>query len=317
MKLPVFKAFGTTFAMVFGHFIEFFKILWLPLAALMALAGWMVQRVFSLSTQILDLSTNAQHPDPHAMLQQVMPMLSFAGLIFLAEIIFIPMIMAGILRYVIRGEKANLGIAYLHYGGDELRILITFILQMLLFLVIYILGAIAIGLLVAGLGSVSAQAPIIGGIVGGIVLAIFMIWVCLRLSLALPAAVGAKKIGIGPSWSVTKGNVWRLLGYWTLWCIVWWVVEAILITVLMPGYFHDLAALFQATSSHAGDVEATRQAVLQWQQQFMGQFAGRMPLIMGVGFVVAFVLYPLLIGSGGVAYRLMTEMKQGDTRPAV
>lgn len=316
MKLPVFKAFGASFALVFGHYGEILKILWLPLVALMGLAVWLMQHMLVFSNRMLALSANGARPDPHAVLQQVVPMMSWAGLAFLAEIIFVPMMFAGILRFIIRGERAK-GIFYLHYGADELRILITFILQSLLVGALYVGGAILLGLLVGGLHAVSLSAAEIGGAAGGIVFTIFMIWVALRLSLTLPAAVGARKIGIGPSWSATKGNVWRLLGYWILWGLVIGIVECLLITFLMPGYFEHLATLMQVIGSHPGDHEAVQQAMLQWQQGFMTSFAGRLPLIMGVGFVFALVIYPLFIASGGVAYRLMTEKKDEEGQPAL
>ena len=42
----------------------------------------------------------------------------------------------------------------------------------------------------------------------------------LRLSLATPATIGQRTIGLGPSWNAAKGNVWRLLGYWLIWGVI-------------------------------------------------------------------------------------------------
>jgi hypothetical protein len=318
MKLPVFKAFGASFAVVFGHFGEMLKILWLPLALLLGAGYWFAGQTFRYSRHIMEMQLPGGPVDPHQMMQEVFHELGWTGLILLADIILIPMMFAGILRFIIRGERAK-GLFYLRFGGDELRILITFILQALLFCALYIGGIIVIGLLVYGLGY-AQMSPSISGLAGllvGLAFIVFMIWVALRLSLTLPAAVGARKIGIGPSWSVTKGNVWRLLGYWILWGLLFWLIEVVLIMFLMPGYFAGIGQMMQTIMAHPHDPAAAEHAMREWNLQMMTTLGERWSFISGAGFILGLVLYPLFIASGGVAYRLMTEKKDDEVAPAI
>jgi hypothetical protein len=308
MKLPVFKAYGGTFAVVFGNFLEMIKVLWLPMAALLGLFYFLGQRMFVTIGKVMEMQSSmetGQTPDPEVILHTLAPLFSTAGLIFLAELILIPMMFAGILRFVIRNEKP--GLFYLRFGGDEFRILITFILVLLLFLVIYVAGLLVLALAAGLLVHVSPGA---GGIVVailGFAFFIFLIWLCFRLSLSGPAAVGARKIGIGPSWSATKGAAWSLFFYAILWVITFAILECAFVLIAMPGYLAGFHDLFHAIATQSGDPTAIQQSATHFQEQMMAWLGSHMERVSLSGFVFGLILYPLLIASGGVAYRYLIE----------
>jgi hypothetical protein len=303
MKLPVIKAFATTFAFVFGHFLDVLKIVWLPLAAILGTTYWFELRTFPIMSQ---MSSVGGRPDPQEVLRSIGPLLQGEGLLFLALLIFMPMLYAGILRFVIRGQKPSLPF-YLRFGGDELRVLLTFILLLLLIIGVCIGGGVVIGVAAGVLGTVAKPAAGIVVAVLALAFVIFMIWLLLRTSLALPAAISTNQIGIGPSWSAAKGNVWSLLLYWILWAVFLLVIDGIYISLVMPDYFHGMGDLFRAIQLHAGDPAAVQQAIREWEGPMMQSVVAHLPLRIGASFVAGIVLYPLIISSAGVAYRMLTE----------
>jgi hypothetical protein len=307
MKLPVIKAFGETFAVVFGNFLDVIKIVFVPLLVLAGLSYWLLPHMFDQLTSLMDTMENMDkaHPDVTALMAAMQPISSSAGIILLAEIVVIPMMVAGLLRLAINNEKP--GFIYLSWGGNEFRVLITFILKYLLLCAIYIGGAIAIAL-AAGLSIAAA------GKAGPIVVAVavfafivLMCWIMLRLSLSSAAAVGSGKIGIGPSWSATKGAVWSLLLYWILWFVLLIIVECVFTALFMPGLMQNFTAMSQGAMIHANDHVAAQRAVLQAEKEMFQAMARQLPLLIGFGAVLSLVVYPLLICSTGVAWRLLNE----------
>ncbi len=309
MKLPVIKAFGDTFALVFGNFLDVIKIVIVPVLVFAGLGYWLMPRLFDQLTQFLDTaeSMSGQH-DPAAIFAAIQPIMSASGIVFLAEIIVIPMMVAGLLRLAINNEKP--AFVYLSWGGNEFRVLITFILKGLLLFVIYIIGALAIAALAIGLNAAAKEIAPIVGLVLGVGYIVLLIWIALRLSLSSAAAVGSGKIGIGPSWSATKGAVWSLLFYWILWWVLLAVVQGVFMAFFMPGMFASFATIAQSASVHAGGNAEGARAVIEAERQMFQSMSHQLPLLIGFGAVMSLVVYPLLICSAGVAWRLLAKESQ-------
>jgi len=197
--------------------------------------------------------------------------------------------------------------------SNEFRILITFILKFLLLFAIYIGGAIVLGIVVGLAGGVargSAGAAGIAGLIAaiaGFALVILVIWIALRLSLSSAAAVGSGEIGIGPSWSATKGAVWALLLYWILWWLFLVVVEGVCWAILMPGFMQTVMSMKQTAIASGGDQMENARAVFQMEKELFHAMGRQLPLIIGIGAVIGLVVYPLLICAAGVAWRMLTE----------
>ena len=86
-------------------------------------------------------------------------------------------------------------------------------------------------------------------VVAGLLFVALIIWVVVRLSLALPITVAERRIAIFDSWKLTKGHFWGLLGMAILAWVLCLVVQILLSIVLMPilfavsGGFENLAAI--------------------------------------------------------------------------
>jgi hypothetical protein len=302
MKLPVFKAVATTFAFIAANALELVKIVWLPVALMLVLMAVVMPGY-------MQAIVGASTADPAAASQEAMAALS-AGtpiflLVFVVSIAWYLVLFAGILKLVLNGEKPKLPF-YIGFGGDEFRLLGTWVLQMLIFIGAY-LGIAIVG---GAAGFFAMSSPVIGGIAVLIVVVAGLVafcWLMLRLSLATPATVGQRTIGLGPSWNAAKGNVWRLLGYWLIWGVIFMVIEIAMIAVLMPGYFEAMGDMFTAAGS--GSVENVEAATQKMNDAMMSMYSGTPGSIasLAAGMILGTFAIVILAVAGGVAWRLMTE----------
>jgi hypothetical protein len=302
MKLPVFKAVAMTFAFVASNILEIIKIVWLPIALMVGLFALIGSSVMQSMAGMATLDANASPEEAMSYMAAVLP--ASLGVMAIA-VVFYLLIFAGILRLVIHGEKPKLPF-YIGSGGDELRVFGTWVLGFLIFFGAYIAIAFVGGLLFALTMNLSGVGPIVLVVVM-IAAWVALIWLCLRLSLATPAAVGQRTIGIGPSWNVSKGNVWSLFGYWIIWGILLFLVEIVTIAVTMPGYFEAMGAIF--TASAGGDTAGVEAATQKMNEAALGIYNGSAEGIarLAGGTVIGVLVLVFMAVAGGVAWRLMTE----------
>ncbi len=134
--------------------------------------------------------------------------------------------------------------------------------------------------------------------VGIIVVVLLAFFLLVRFSLVLPVIVKEKRIGVGRSWTLTRGNVWRLIGLTILIGIVSSIVGGAILTA--AGY-SPLAAFFAEIAQSIGD-GTFDMAMLTTP---MGAAA---VAVITVGYLV---VYAHLIGAFNFAY----ESVAGDVAP--
>lgn len=121
------------------------------------------------------------------------------------------MLLAAVARGVLTPKNGRLG--YLGLGMDEVRVLIvTFVLGLLMTL-LWCVALIGVGMMVfavrlAGGGGWAALV----GLIAAIGVVCLMIWLAVRLSLAVPITVAERRFAFFDSFRVTKGRFWPLLG---------------------------------------------------------------------------------------------------------
>jgi hypothetical protein len=248
------------------------------------------------------LDPSAGGADAMAAMSAMMPIIFITMLLSLA---FYLVIFAGVLKLVIHGEKPKLPF-YIGSGADEFRLLGTWVLLILVFIGAY-LGFV---LVVGAAGFLALSSPLAGGIamlVAGLAAMVAFCWLMLRMSLATPATIGQRTIGLGPSWNVAKGNVWRLLGYWIIWGLIFMLLEFVIISVMMPGYFQAMGEIFAAAG--AGRTEEAQAAVEQMNQASLGMYDGSLGAIarFAAGTILGTMAIVVFAVAGGVAWRLMTD----------
>lgn len=117
---------------------------------------------------------------------------------------------AAVYRAFLRPEEGGLG--YFRFGADELRLLGAYFLLLLLYLGVSIVGAVPVAGLAVGGGEIGQGLSGLLNLVKFCLLA----WGAVRLSLALPATFATRRIALGESWRLTKGQFWKLTGAYLL-----------------------------------------------------------------------------------------------------
>lgn len=113
-------------------------------------------------------------------------------------------------------EPQKRAFAYLRVGMDELRLLATEVLLVLLFVLLSIVLGIVIALFFwAGAAVSSPWTGWIGAL--GVILALcVMFYVGIKVSLALPATFAEKQIRVFEALRLGRGRFWSLVGMWLL-----------------------------------------------------------------------------------------------------
>lgn len=302
MKLPIIKAFSASFAYIAVRFGDVLRANWLGVLLLHGAMVVLMPRYLEpmIQAQLID-----QNADPTAVFSAMGPALQWLALLYLVMAIIYPMLIAGNLRPLLRGETPSLPF-YLNFGMDELRVLITFILLMVLTLITFVVGFIAaISVSVA----LSAISPAIGGTIGTIGVSAVMVafvWFLLRLSLVYPATIAERQIGLPHSWRVTKGNGWRLFAFWLLWGLVFIVLAVIYSAIVLPGYMGVVGELIAAgedqIAQQAASAKINQMQLDMWDISKPGGI---------INFAFSYVYTLITISfwniAAGTAYRYLTD----------
>lgn len=142
---------------------------------------------------------------------------------------------AAVSRAVLRPEESRFG--YLRLGMDEVRVLVVTVALGLMFMasggVMFTLAGVVGGL------AVSLEAPWLWlvAVLLGLAAVAGMIWLAVRLCLAVPITVGERRIAILDSFRLTRGRFWPLLGMAILAGVLSMVVGLLGSLVLTPLQF--------------------------------------------------------------------------------
>ncbi|MGE0408298.1 MAG: hypothetical protein AB7P23_03440 [Amphiplicatus sp.] len=302
MRFPVFKAFAAATAYVATHVLVLLKILWLPALLLTGALIYAMPGYLEAAMAAAGLESN---PDPAKAMAVFKGLASTGGLLLLANLVLYPMMMAGVLRHVVRGEAPSLPF-YLNLGGDELRLVLTIILIAIMVGLVYLVGVVGLVALSAAFVAVS---PKIGGIlaaVAGLAGIGALVWFALRLSMSLPATISVRKIGVAESWRVTKGAALRLLGYWLLWAVVLMIAGALYLALLTPEFFGAMGEMMKA----AHDPSATAEIEHRMMQIQLAKWDRTQPgfwIFAGGNYLGTIAYLGVTYSALGVAYRYLAE----------
>lgn len=160
---------------------------------------------------------------------------SFALLMGLAAPIMLvtgAVLNAAVARAVL--SPADKALGYLRLGADELRVLATgLIVGITLFVLVLVLYMVigAIGFAAYSTGQAWMWLLVVLGALAAVAL---VIWVGVRLSLAIPIAMAEKRIAPFASFGQTKGHFWPLLGMALLAGIMSILVSLLVSIVALP-----------------------------------------------------------------------------------
>ena len=158
-------------------------------------------------------------------------MLSLAWLLPVSLIVG-AMLMAAVARAVLNPRAGGFG--YLRLGMDEVRVfVVSLVLCILLFG-----GWLAVGLLVgvlAGIaGATGASWMWLVVVLGGLAGVAAIVWLAVRLSLAVPITVAENRFAIFDSFALTRGRFWPLLGMAVIAFVMVLVISLLAMVVTLP-----------------------------------------------------------------------------------
>lgn len=253
MRFPVLKAFGATFAYLARHAFDLLKALWLPTALVTALQCYALPPLFSSLASLVALGENPEPSEAAAVLGE---MGKWMLILLAGSALLFPMMTVASLAHIVRGDERRTPF-YFQYGGDELRVLAAYVMFSIMILLISLVGGLAAAVLAFVIALATRQPQEAAGGLGEFIVNIAIAWFRLRLSVLYPAAISTRTIGLGVAWTATKGQVWRLLGYWIL---VGVIVLPVGVALLAP-FAGDLIALLMRLSEVGADQAAARAAI--------------------------------------------------------
>ena len=309
MKLPVFTAFGASISYIAAHFLTLVRIAWLPALLMMAAMVYFMPSMLDAQISMAALEREGA-VDQAAVFAALGQSMKATGFVYLAAAIFYPMLFAGVLRHVMRGEAPRMLPFYLWFGADEFRVLIAYILLIVMFVIAGFAGV--LGVMVAGLVTtlVSQTAGGVLTLVLMLALMVAFIWFALRMSLILPATVADRAIGVGRSWQVTKGAVWSLFFYWILWGVVFFVLGGVYFGVGASSLWALLPEMIAAGTDQAAMAEI-EQRMLQAQVDLYDMSKPGFWTYNIATYVYLVLSTIFMAAAGGVAYRYLTGEERG------
>src|SRR5262249_2751804 len=149
-----------------------------------------------------------------------------------------------------RGERPNRPF-YLGFGEDEQRLFGCFLVLLVIMIGIFF-ASIIIASIIAGLAAQLAGASLEAVQSVTLLVMIFALGVCIwfaaRLLLAMPATIAQRRIGIGASWSRTRGANLPVFLYVLFWVALWGLLWAGYIAIAEPDYFGYLSKVFSGVA---------------------------------------------------------------------
>lgn len=166
---------------------------------------------------------------------------TWGGLIWLVvplSLVIGAVLNTAIARAIVR--PADRAFGYLRLGADELRVIVVSVVMGLLIGVASALLLVTVGFGAGLAAQVNQGLAVLAAVVLGLGAIALLIWVSLRLSLAVPITVAERRIALFNSFALTRGRTAPLLGMAVL-SFVMYILVSLLGTIiampvsLMPG----------------------------------------------------------------------------------
>jgi hypothetical protein len=222
------------------------------------------------------------------------------------------LICAAIFRAVLMPEQSRF--AYLRLGSRELWLALLFLVETVLAIIVVVIAFVAAGILIGigyaasiqGGGQPSAAFGLISVGVGLAIVAV-LVWIALRLSLAAPMTFAEGEFRLFESWTLTKGQGWRLLGVAVLLVLILLAVQVLFLVMLLAV---GLGSLFGMVGQSGQPIQP---------EQFEAFFRQSPAVLIGIlwpwvagavaiSVVVGSVLTTVLFAPWASAYRALTAV---------
>jgi hypothetical protein len=292
-KIPVGQTIVAAYRFTFVGLENVIGLIWLPIIVL-TVADYFINGAFYTAQAAALDSGDASRLGP-----MLVGQLGFQ----FVELALKAMIAVAICRQILKPLQRPLWLRF-SLGGTELRFVAgTFALAALMGLVgvlCMIIGMVLSGVLGVGVaaGMAAGQQALGFGVLIGLLFSPALIYVFVRLGgLMLPATVMDGGIGLERSWQLVKGNVLRMLG----------VTLATGVPVTLVLYVvHGLIVGPDSFNPHF-ELMGDQAAMARHNAQVLRQTAEHLPLLEGLEFIMAPLLYGLVFSAPAFAYKALTQ----------
>lgn len=240
-------------------------VAWTLLYAIVSLAS-----LFAMSSAIGPMTEWAESMDalenqsPSATPQEVMAAFQGFGEVMLSLAWVIPvslivsaMLMAAVARAVLNPRASGFG--YLRLGMDELRVFVVTLVLGILMAFAWVAVVVAIGVL-SGIASASGANWLwLFVVLAGVAGVAAIIWLAVRLSLAVPITVAENRFAFFDSFAVTRGRFWSLFGMAIIAIVMVLVILVLSWVVTLP--LGMMAGAEAWSFGSGGDAEAVAAAL--------------------------------------------------------
>jgi hypothetical protein len=284
-KLPVGQTIRFAYAFTFGEIGTVLGLIWIP-TVLNAVGSFLV-------FGFINGTADGAMPGAQLLLTTLYIVLAF----------LLAAMMAVSVTQQALGLRHGPALAHFALGSPEMRVFGGFFGLYLLFFLFVLAFAVVIGV-AAVAGATIVKAGAAGNALAGLGAAVLgfggfcaLIYVFVRLSfLFIPSAVAEGAFGLTRSWELTKGNFWRIFAVGLAVLLPLFAVQAVTeYFILGPGYFASIVAMAQ-DQAHAARYSAEQAEIVRT----------RLPLLLGMGLILAPIMQGLLFSPAAFAYRVLS-----------
>ena len=147
-------------------------------------------------------------------------LMAYNGVSLLTTLLLHGVLAAAVFRAVL--EDKNSGFGYLRLGAQEFWIVVVSVAFWVLLFLVMLVALIPMVVLAVAVGAAAGHGDASGGPAGGVgaialiglcvAALVLIVWLCLRFSMALPMTFAKRQFMLFESWSLTRGQAWRLFG---------------------------------------------------------------------------------------------------------
>lgn len=303
-KLPVVDTLGAAFKYPAQHFFHVLKVAFLPMVlfygAFGLLAVWTFDTFWPDLVEAFDPMAIETTEDSVKVSAGINMVNGLSNLMQLVGLLLTAMITVPLTRAIVSEEKPG----FLRLDAAVWWYVLAQVVFGLVILAIF-LGCLAI---FGGLIAITGSGMDLEGAAALIVLIGFVtfLFIVIRLALFLPEVAVTGKFGFRAAWSMTRGNVWRIIGLSFL-LLLAMIIAMIVVCAVLFGLG---AALFGSSIADiaASNVDGDPQVILAWVKETLISPAGG---FMGAVIVVISLYYRgFTIALGAYMYRALRDNRR-------
>jgi hypothetical protein len=283
-KIPVGETVASAYGFALRNFLVVLGVIWVPFT-IVGVAGY-----FLLPPYLAAMRNMIAGGDPRAMGSGSLFLMSFALIVLLC----FNMMYVGIARLALGVRK---GSVFYYFSADRAfwRLLGAYFVFFLIMLGMIVAATmIARVLAAAGVGF-----PVV---ITGLIIVCLIVFVGTRMMfLSAPVTVAEGRRVVSRSWSLTRGNFWRIFAVLLAIVIPLMIVQMILETVVV-------AFMHLPTAPPQG---ATPAQVAEYLQSTDAQFFAIFPLVFVMGLMMYGLIAGLMVSASAFAYRALVPPAEG------